>query len=346
MSTRKFHGRQAGFSLVELMVAMSLSLVLLAGALSILYSSKVTYAENERLARLQENGRAVVELILRDARASGFHGCVRPQSPDDLVNALRGSNTLLWNLTQPMFGFDANGGAWQPALDAAVVPGARGGSDVIVLRTSRQGMPVFRVNAPVTNETADISVVGPAGATLEPGSTVVISDCQGSSVFAVTSFEPGPGNTAIIRHAAGAGDGTNLTTSLERGSFLVNAQVSPIDTVIYYVREDANGPALWRRIGAADPEPLIPGVENLQVRYGVDTDGDLLVNQYVTANNVTDWNRVVALTLSVLVRSETETNLERDGRTYTVLDTNLGPFNDRHQRSVFTTTVVLRNKTT
>ena len=44
----------AGFSIVELMVAMTLSLVLLAGALSILYSTKLTSSENDRTARIQE----------------------------------------------------------------------------------------------------------------------------------------------------------------------------------------------------------------------------------------------------------------------------------------------------
>ncbi len=105
-----------GFSLVELMVGMLLRLVLLAGALSILYSSKITYFENDRLARLQEAGRTVVELILRDARATRFHGERRQRKPDEnLMNALANPNTLLWNLTQPIYGYDAVGAAFTPA---------------------------------------------------------------------------------------------------------------------------------------------------------------------------------------------------------------------------------------
>ncbi len=50
--------RQRGFSLVEIMVALTLSLILLGGVLAVMYSSKVTYMENERVGRLQENGRA------------------------------------------------------------------------------------------------------------------------------------------------------------------------------------------------------------------------------------------------------------------------------------------------
>src|SRR2546430_6052851 len=70
----------AGFSLVELMVAMTLSLILMAGALSILYSTKLTSAENERVARIQEAGRTAFELIRQDARSSGYAGCARPHT--------------------------------------------------------------------------------------------------------------------------------------------------------------------------------------------------------------------------------------------------------------------------
>src|SRR5262249_54073268 len=67
-----------GFSLVELMVALTLSLILTAGALSILYSTKLTSAENERVARIQEAARTAFELIKQDSRASGYAGFSRP----------------------------------------------------------------------------------------------------------------------------------------------------------------------------------------------------------------------------------------------------------------------------
>ena len=42
---------QRGFSVVELMVAVTLSMILMAGVLSIFASSKVTYLSNEKTAR-------------------------------------------------------------------------------------------------------------------------------------------------------------------------------------------------------------------------------------------------------------------------------------------------------
>jgi len=56
--------------MVELMVSLTLSLILIGGVLSLVYSSKVTYMENERVAGTQEGGRAAFEMIMRDLRGS------------------------------------------------------------------------------------------------------------------------------------------------------------------------------------------------------------------------------------------------------------------------------------
>jgi type IV pilus assembly protein PilW len=335
--------RMRGFSLVELMVAMTLSLVLLAGALSILYTSKVTYNENERVARLQEAGRTVVELILRDARAAGYVGCSRPLRPEDFVNALNASATLPFNLQQPLFGFDtapASAG-WVPALDASIL-NAVPGSDVVAVRSSRQGQPIFRTTAPVS-PLAPIQVTRAANVPVPTNTPMIISDCRGASAFWPSGVATPTPTTATIAHAPGV----NASASLTRG-FEIGAQVTPVQTVVYYVRLDAvtGLPALWQKIGTNPARALIEGVENIQITYGEDTTADQLADSYVTADMVGNWANVISFSIAILVRSEDETGLDVDNRTYNLLGTNVGPFADRRQRSVFTTTVTLRNVAT
>jgi type IV pilus assembly protein PilW len=339
--------RMDGFSLVELMVAMTLSLVLLAGALSILYTSKVTYTENERVARLQEAGRTVVELILRDARAAGYVGCSRPLRTEDFVNGLAGSGTLPYNLQQPLLGFDtapATAG-WLPALDASILNAAPG-SDVVAVRSSRQGQPIFRTTGPVNPLTPGIPVTRAANVVVPTNTPMIISDCRGASVFWPSGVATPTPTTATIAHAPGGPPG-NTGPSLTRG-FEIGAQVTPVQTVVYYVRLDAvtGLPALWQKIGANPARPLIEGVENMQITYGEDTTADQLADRYVTADMVGNWANVISFSISILVRSEDETGLDVDNRTYNLLGTNVGPFTDRRQRSVFTTTVTLRNVAT
>lgn len=47
----------AGFSLIELLVAMAIGLVLTGGLYQVFVGSNNTYSMNERLSRVQENGR-------------------------------------------------------------------------------------------------------------------------------------------------------------------------------------------------------------------------------------------------------------------------------------------------
>lgn len=88
MSTIR-RNRQHGLTLIEMMVAMTLS-VLVAGTMVVLFAnSKETYNLNENLARLQENGRFAMHLISRDLRWADYRGCL---TQDLLPNAITGSN--------------------------------------------------------------------------------------------------------------------------------------------------------------------------------------------------------------------------------------------------------------
>jgi type IV pilus assembly protein PilW len=254
--------------------------------------------------------------------------------------------TLLWNFNAPVQGYDASGGGWLPVgMDTTLIPSALAGSDVVAIRTTRQGQPVFRTTAAVTSVTAALQVTGSSATAVPVNTPMIVSDCSGAAVFMATGFSAGPPVT--IAHALGAGTG-NASADLPRGGFGIGSVVIPIQTVVYYVRNSVDaavGPTLWQKVGNSAPQELVQGVENLQLRYGVDTDDDLLVNEYRVASAVTDWRKVVSLSMAVLVRSPDEAGVERDNRTYNLLGTTFGPFNDRRQRAVFTTTVVLRNRT-
>jgi len=66
---------QTGLSLVELMVALLISTILLLGVLELFGSSSQTQRSANAVARLQENGRLVMDLIAREARRDAFNGC-------------------------------------------------------------------------------------------------------------------------------------------------------------------------------------------------------------------------------------------------------------------------------
>ena len=74
METCRLRG-QAGFTLVELMIAMLLGLIVVGAAGSVFLSSQKTYKTTEEMARLQEGGRAAFELMAKDIREAGASPC-------------------------------------------------------------------------------------------------------------------------------------------------------------------------------------------------------------------------------------------------------------------------------
>lgn len=88
---------------------------------------------------------------------------------------------------------------------------------------------------------------------------------------------------------------------------------------------------------------IAEGVENLQVLYGLDNNNDSRVDQYVNADNVISWNRVVSVQLAILVRSLRNVKTKAETKTYNLLDNIAITTNDKYQRAVFTTIVRLRN---
>lgn len=67
-----FQSSMRGFTLIELMVAMVISLFLVGGVILMYASSKAAYLDSNQMARLQENIRFASDYMVRDIRNAGF----------------------------------------------------------------------------------------------------------------------------------------------------------------------------------------------------------------------------------------------------------------------------------
>lgn len=86
----------AGFTLVELMVAMAISLFLLAALVQIMSGSTQTFRANQGLSRIQEGGRYAMEIIGRQIRSAGYHS--------ENVSLTLGVDLTEWPLNDPSIG--------------------------------------------------------------------------------------------------------------------------------------------------------------------------------------------------------------------------------------------------
>jgi len=338
--------KQRGVSLVELMVAITIGLILLAGVFSIFFSSKVTYFANEKTARLQENGRVALDLVVHDVRSAGYMGCARAVPYTSTLNT---PTSLLWNYAVPLQGFEASGaGAWTPVIAAGTLnPAPINDSDVLVMRALERDGRALRVAADLAALTSSPTVINTTS--IAAGQIMIITDCEASSVFQVTGYAAGSPN-GTISHAAGGSNPGNATDDFG-WQYRAGARVAPLSTVIYYVANDpvSGEPALYRQTNSVHPaDLLIEGVQALQLSYAEDTNGDRVADVYRSASAVANWDNVLSVTLAMLVRSQEE-GTDRDAKTYALLDAavggkTLGPYNDRRMRMVFTTTIALRNR--
>lgn len=332
--------KQSGFSLVELMIAVTLGLIVITAVSSIFLSSNKTNKTQENLARLQENARFALNKMQTDIRMAGYRGCLgrkgsAPAAEVTLVNNIIKGSTYADDFFLALQGFNAGAAAWSPALDgsiAAAIPAPTAGSDIISVRMSTGTSTPL--SALMANKSATIAIAANPD-NLAVGDTALIADCVTSTVFKITGI-----TATSIEHSTA----TNTVENLGR-AFDTDALVTPIATVTYYVGPSAdlaNGLSLWRKTNNSSSEELVDNVEQLQITYAEDSNADWAPDKYVSADNVTDMNNVIAVKLMLLTRT-TDDKLSSQGQNYTFNGVLTTP-SDKRIRRAFNLVITLRNR--
>jgi type IV pilus assembly protein PilW len=332
---------QAGLTMVELLIALVISLFLLGGVIQVYLANKSSYKFTDAVARIQENGRFSIETMTQDLRMAGFFGCAMfdPEDTENIVNNL-----------------DVNSPDYDPALHdfvlAGVIEGTEGdgmnGSDSVSLRGSMPGQ--LNVVPPFNVDTSSAIFIK-SNNIIKPDDIVMISNCRGADIFQVTNTTTSStSNKMSVVHNTGTGSPGNYNPDNCKGgnahclsqSYGADAALFRMQTVSYTIAPGASGePALWRSVNGVNQE-LIEGVEELQVLYGLDTDNDDFPNQFVTIDNVPDTFDIVSVRIQLMVRS-IEDFVAEDNQTYS-FNGNTVTAGDRRLRQEFTTTIALRNR--
>lgn len=353
-------------TLVELLIAMVLGLVLMAGVIQVFLGNRAAYSFNEGLSRLQENGRFAMDTLSFHARMAGYLGCL---SNVTVANNLGNSNPLAFDFAQSLFGYEAVGTApddtftaaavnpgnsgnaadWSGGLPAALVGDVIPGSDVLVIRNVTPQSHTLL--SPFSD--ADKLYVDAAPSDYAAGEIGVVSDCQKASIFQITGIAGETTGISLAHTGASYTPGNTLATWDTDQQYAAGAEMRRAETWIYYVGARSGGgpPVLYqRRLQRSGTtvdlvaEELVEGVDTMQVLYGVDSNTDGAVDEYRTANSVGDWSQVVSVRVALLMRAPDEYGSERDTQVYGVNETQFDPVDDRRVREVFTTTVAIRNR--
>ena len=276
--TRPPAALQRGFTLVEIMVALTLGLLVLAGVIQVFLSTQQSARIQQAASRMQEDGRMAMALLSRYFRQAGY-------------------TTYPW---------DKGGTVWAPAINARGFPASA---------PFAAGQVVSGADITANGVDTDSIRIRYQGAA--DGS---VTDCLGQTV---------PVNQM-----------TDITLSLS-----IN---NPMP---------AQGQALMCTVNGAggSTQPLVAGLEGMTILYGlsrgpngVDANGRLTgATAYVPAAQVPagDWNRVISIRISLLVRSETNgLTLQAQTVTFNGVAVNAADPTDTRMRYVMGTTANVRNQ--
>ena len=325
--------RQRGISLVELMVAMVIGLVLIAGVIKIFASNKQGYRTHEALSRIQENGRYAMEIMARNIRMAGFMGCGNLDTIEPNVIANNPPSGGL-DASTAVRGYEYDGSNWSPSFNGTAPTGVVAGTDVITV--SRGGDCGAYLVGNMLVDNANIQLNPDNTCNFQAGDVVIISDCVSTDIFRATSVSLGASKITIAHT-----NSQNTTNRLSK-AYNTDARIYKYTAYDYYIKENAaNEPTLYVRENGVEPgSELVEGVENLQFEYGSDTDGDRSADSYAAADSVADWSEIASVRADITLRSLND-NVAVSSKTYIYDGANV---TNKRLRKDMASTIGLRNR--
>jgi type IV pilus assembly protein PilW len=364
-SIRRGRDAQTGFSLVELMVAVTIGLLLLTGLTVIFINSSSANRELQKASQQTENGRYAIDLLTQDIRHAGFYGHF-----SELANATAlpdpcdtsSTSVLSGALSLPLQGIRA--------ADLSTVASVSGTSCGTLL-------PLSNLKAG-----SDILVIRRAATTvLAVGSTALANEAYLQANNSSAEVQLGNG---LALAAGKKANGADATLFLKNGT--TAAPIRKLVTHIYFVAPCSVGsgtggvcqsgddaiPTLKRlELGAGSSgaalslKPLVEGIDYLKLEYGIDNvpstvntatgaTGDGNVDSFVTAPTLAEWGAVVGAKVFILARNTEATFGYQDIKTYklgsgtasgaaTTTSVTTAAANDAFKRHLFTSVVQLVN---
>ena len=368
-----------GFSLIELMVALTLGLIVTGAVIATFVSVHSASKDAVGIAELADNGRMALDILQQSLRSAGYMACNSTLRQSN-ATGMAFNTALTGDFTEALAGYEASGtgpgttltlvgnppgdssaGDWATSselgnhLDSSVISHTSAlpikGSDVIAVHTTySQVAPVY-----TTDESAASSVDVNSTVGLQSGEIGIVSNCA---------------NSVVDKIQAVSGGTVSFDVPLGQ-SFGAGSQVAVADTIVYYIGVGRDGDGALYSYSLAPnssfqnaPTVVVPDIENMQILYGVDTDGSLAATEYVTADQVSnavsgnpdcqaisgtggvEFNCVVSVKIALLVASPPNAvPAPAQAPTFDLLGTKVQAPIDTRMRQVFETTVALRDTT-
>ena len=338
---------ESGFSIIELMIAMTIGLLLLSGLAMIFVSSSDANRELQKIAQQIENGRFAVETVSTDLRHAGFYGHMHDLSsipapatipPDPCEDS--DTAVLLSAMHYPLQGYRGTIHASNPASDTAADISATSCGGLLTAANLRKGSDVLVIRRVDTNPLTTTTTTVSNAFYIQASATTAEIQLGGGNVLGACAAAP-----SALEHCKADGATASVLKLSNLSSPRPSAPIRRMHVRVYFVAPcsvgaGANGactgaagedtiPTLKRleltTSGNMVIVPLVEGIEYFKIEYGVDTSpvsvniatgykGDATVDNYTEAP--ADWGTVIAAKLFVLARNAEPTISYTDTKSY------------------------------
>ena len=327
---RKFRKNPSGFSLVELMVALTLGLMVMATVLVVVQSSRSLSTQLDQMAAMQENARAALDLMTQDLRNTG-HLPMR-----HLKKAFREAMWLnVSNVPSTLSNLPFAGLAGTSPQSSAPL-----NSDTLTLALTEPCW--LRSTTDQDRAESPINYINPMKcSTPDKGDFWVIEDVAGATLFRVSQAQDGQ-----LMHEKPQNAQSHLSHAYSAGAWLAQWHVPT-----YQLRKSTrSGRTELITVDAMSGHTNIiaEGIIALRFRYGLDEDGDGVPDRYRVARQISAmaWGQVKSVEISLLMEETTPTGASQKQviqfpSAFDGLDESI-PAETGRLRKVFRRTVMLR----
>lgn len=321
-----------GFTLIELMVAMLLGLIVIAGVTSVFLAAQQSYRTNQALGDVQDGSRISFEMMARDIREAGLAGCTNNgRIANVLSNGPNGSATPAWwaDWSNAVHGYSA--GQTDPAVTTGTGQGQRvAGSDSIELISAADtGLSVL-----INTETAASFQLNETSPTLQDGDVVIVCDPDHAAIFQITNYTS---STVTLVHNTGTGTPGNCskglgyppacTTNGNGYTYGPNSTLAELVATDWFIGNNpVGGRSLYRMqlatsagVPATTAEEMVRDVTAMSIGYHVAPNAN-----FIAASAVTDWSKVDAVQVTLTLQSVDQragTDVKPITRNYTATTT-------------------------
>lgn len=332
--------------MIEILVALALSLILTLVISQIYLGSKQSYRLQEAQSRLQENGRFALELIAKDIRRAGNLGCPSAKKTPIVIanpspSITPATSIMGYNANTTITSYPSSDTTWSTSKWSPAAPdnlGALPGTDIFNIQFTEPCGGHLQTKVVGMSADPTISISNSNTCSIQATTDeLILSDCGNAEIFRADSISP-------IKITGK----TNNTENHFTYTHDVDAEVMVFHSHTYFIRIFNSEPTLYRMENTEampTPQPIMEGVEDLQILYGVDeSPADGSVDRYFTAKDVNDngkWANVIAVRIDLVMRSTGE-----DGNNLTTTTTtacNGVTVTDHRLRRCYSFTINLRN---